>query len=107
MGMLADRVAIVTGGGQGIGRGVASALAKGGARVCVVGRTAEKIDTTVEMIRDAGGTALALARDVSNRDECRAVVDATVAAFGTVDILVNNAATNQPQRIEDITDQDF
>jgi len=108
MGRLDDRIAIVTGAGQGVGRGIALALAKEGATVIVVGRTLEKCLRTVEEIEALGATANALACDTSRRDQVNAVVAATVEEFGTIDILVNNAQvarTGVP--FEEVSDDDM
>lgn len=96
MGRLAGKVAIVTGAGQGVGRGIALALAKEGAVLVVVGRTLEKCIRTADEIAAAGGRAIALACDVSKREQVCAVVDRTIEAFGSIDILVNNAHASRP-----------
>ena len=92
---LAGKVAIVTGGGaagDGIGNGRAAAmlLARAGTRVMVVDRLADAAERTVTMIGEAGGTAAALAVDVTDEEQCRAMVDATVERFGRLDFLDNN-----------------
>ncbi|MBI2527393.1 MAG: glucose 1-dehydrogenase [Candidatus Rokubacteria bacterium] len=84
-------VAIVTGGGRGIGRAIARALAAAGARVVVTARTRSELDVTVEEIQSVGGEALAVAADVRRSTAVDAIVTATLDAFGTPDILVNNA----------------
>ena len=91
MGILDGRVALVTGAGQGVGEGIALALAAEGARVMAAGRTLAKVKSTAEKIARRGGTAQAVACDVKNEPDIRACVDATVDAFGGLDILVNNA----------------
>jgi NAD(P)-dependent dehydrogenase (short-subunit alcohol dehydrogenase family) len=88
---LNEQSAIVTGGGTGIGRGVALALGREGANVVVCGRRGEPLDETVAAIQDQGGTAVAVQADVSRPQDVARVVEATVKRFGTVDILVNNA----------------
>lgn len=88
---LAARVAIVTGAGQGLGKGIAAALADEGATVVLLGRTPQKvIDVSSELI-DNGRTALAIGCDVSDRAAVDGAVAATLAAFGHIDILINNA----------------
>jgi NAD(P)-dependent dehydrogenase (short-subunit alcohol dehydrogenase family) len=91
MGILDGKVALVTGAGQGVGEGIALALAAEGARVMATGRTLAKVEATAAEIRRRGGSAVARASDVKNERDIEACVQATIAAFGTVDILVNNA----------------
>jgi len=89
---LAGKVAIVTGGGRGVGRGIALALATEGARVVICGRTAASLVHVVEEVRDRGTDALEVVCDVSKPDDLANLVAQTVNQFGTIDILVNNAA---------------
>ena len=108
MGRLDGKVAIVTGSGQGVGRGIALALAAEGARVVVVGRTLSKCERTAAEIGAAGGTAMPLACNVTHRNEVDAVVAETVKAFGTVDILVNNVAQSRVGiSVENTSDDDI
>jgi NAD(P)-dependent dehydrogenase (short-subunit alcohol dehydrogenase family) len=105
---LAGKVAIVTGSGQGIGRAMVMRMAAAGAAVVVTGRDASKIDNVVKEITGSGGTAIGRAADVSQRAEVRELVDATVKAFGHVDILVNNAiARRRTRSFLDMTDEDW
>lgn len=89
---LKDKVALVTGGGSGIGAAIAEALVGEGARVIVTGRRANKLAETVAAIKSTGGTALALPADLSQEAEINRVVAESVTDFGPIDILVNNAA---------------
>lgn len=89
---LANRVAIITGAAQGIGRIYAEKFAEEGAAVVVADLNAEKAADVAEAITSAGGRAVATATDVSDRESVQSMVDTAVDAFGTVDILVNNAA---------------
>jgi NAD(P)-dependent dehydrogenase (short-subunit alcohol dehydrogenase family) len=88
---LEGKIAIVTGAGRAIGRGIAVAYAREGANVVVASRTKSTVDSTVSEIESEGGTALGVACDVGRRDDIFAVVSKTIDAFGTVSILVNNA----------------
>lgn len=90
---LHGRVALVTGAGQGVGQGIALALASEGVNVAVVGRTAAKLETTCAQLRELGVEAEPFTCDVSDTEAIPAVVDRVVATFGGLDILVNNAYT--------------
>jgi NAD(P)-dependent dehydrogenase (short-subunit alcohol dehydrogenase family) len=89
-------VAIVTGGGRGIGRAIAQALAAEGAAVAVAARSADQIRQTACLIGEAGGRALAVRADVTVRDDVDRLLAETEAAFGPVDLLVNNAGVFGP-----------
>lgn len=91
MGMLDGKVALVTGAGQGVGQGIALALAAEGAKVAVTGRTLGKVERTAELVAGRGGEALALACDVKDDADLARSVAQTVARFGGLNILVNNA----------------
>lgn len=91
MALLSGKVALVTGAARGIGRGEAKALAKEGAAVVVIDILADAAADTVREIESFGGRAMAVACDVSEQDQVRRAVAAAVEAFGSVDILVNNA----------------
>ena len=106
-GRLDGRVALVTGAGQGIGRGTALALAKEGASVALAGRTLAKCEAVAAEIANLGGTAVAIACDVGVREQVDAAVDATVRAFGGIDILVNNAQSSVQAKLEDTTEEDI
>lgn len=88
---LQGRGAIVTGGGTGIGAGVAGALAGQGAHVTICGRRQAPLDRTVSQIQGAGGRALAVQADVSQVEDVRGLVEAALASGHSLDILVNNA----------------
>jgi 3-hydroxybutyrate dehydrogenase len=85
------RVAVVTGGGRGIGRAIAVGLARAGFAVVVAARTQAQIDDAVAEIRRAGGTGIAAALDVTEATSVEAAVARTTATLGAVDVLVNNA----------------
>jgi 3-oxoacyl-[acyl-carrier protein] reductase len=89
---LKDKVAVVTGASQGIGRETALALAAAGAKVAAVARNEEKLAALVNEISSVGGTALAVKMDVADSEQVRAGFKQVVEKFGRLDILVNNAA---------------
>ena len=88
---LDGKVAIITGGARGIGRGIAGVLAEAGASVVLTARTQSDLDQAVAEIEAAGGRALALAGDVMKEGDNRRLIDTTLESFGRIDILVNNA----------------
>ncbi|MBI2886183.1 MAG: SDR family NAD(P)-dependent oxidoreductase [Chloroflexi bacterium] len=107
---LADKVALVTGSSRGLGKAMALTFAREGATVVVTGRTEEPhpriggtIGQTVEEIRAAGGTALAVRCDVGSEEDLQRLLDAALAEYGRVDILVHNAAALIPGGILDLT----
>lgn len=98
MARLDGKKAIVTGAGQGVGRGIALAFAREGASVAVMGRTVSKCDRVVDEIKSFGGTAISIACNVTRREDVDAAVARTVEAFGAIDILVNNVSESRPTR---------
>lgn len=108
MGKLDGKIAIVTGAGQGVGRGIALALAKEGAAVAVTEMNPDTCLKTTNEIKAAGNRALSITCDVRRRKQVQAAVAATVKEFGTVHILVNNAQAMRNQvLLEDTTDEDM
>ena len=95
--MLKDKVALITGAGQGIGQGIALALAKRGVKVAALGRTVAKCEDTCRLIAEQHGTeAIALACDVAVAEDLERAVAATIERFGGIHILVNNAVSTSP-----------
>jgi len=103
--MLKDKVALITGGGQGVGQGIALALAAQGAHVVVTGRTLEKCETTADLILARGVKALPLRCNVKSKEDLQSTVDATLKEFGRLDILVNNAQEVARGPLLDLTDE--
>jgi meso-butanediol dehydrogenase/(S,S)-butanediol dehydrogenase/diacetyl reductase len=97
------RVAIVTGGSQGIGRAVAERLAGEGARVAVVARHEDTVAETVHLLRAQGAEAAGIVADVADETETKRYVAETLQAFGRVDVLVNNAGTIEIASLLDTT----
>jgi len=89
---LSGKVAVVTGGGRGIGRAIALGLARSGASVVVSSRTQKEIEAVSEEAKKMGGKALAVVSDLTVNEQLENLVNATVKEFGKIDILVNNAA---------------
>ncbi len=89
-------MAIITGGGTGIGRGIALMFAHEGAKVVVCGRRIEPLDAVVSLIKQNGGQALSVVADVSSFEQISEMVKKTVETFGRIDILVNNAGVYIP-----------
>src|SRR5690242_15962062 len=106
-GRLQDRVAIVTGGGQGIGRGIARVFAAEGARVMIATRTEKHGRTAVDEITAAGGKAALSLVDIGELADAQRVVEETVAKFGRIDICVHNAASFLGGNVESYTESDM
>ena len=100
---LTGRVAIVTGGTRGIGRAIAEGFAGAGASVVVASRKADACRATEQAINEGGGTAFGVPTHMGDLDAIAALVDATVARFGGIDIVVNNAANGLSMPIEAVT----
>ncbi len=103
---LSGRTALVTGGGQGIGRGIALALADDGASVTITGRRAEALDHVLKEIEARGGVARATVGDVGVRADAERMVAETVDAFGRLDALVNNAQSSVQRMLAETSDDD-
>lgn len=103
---LRGKVALITGAGQGIGRGTALALAKEGADIAVVGRTLEKCELVAKEVEALGVVARAYRCDVAVRADVDTAVASVATDFGRIDILVNNAQSSVQRKLEDTTDAD-
>jgi NAD(P)-dependent dehydrogenase (short-subunit alcohol dehydrogenase family) len=107
---LTDKVAIMTGAGRGLGRVMALALAEAGADIVAAARTQVQIDETADMIRARGRRCVAVSTDVTRSTAVNAMIEATLAEFGRIDVLVNNAGGassgwNKP--VEALTDEQW
>jgi NAD(P)-dependent dehydrogenase (short-subunit alcohol dehydrogenase family) len=104
---LDGRTAFVTGGSSGIGRGIATALARAGAATVIIARGRDRIDETVRDLSDAGCRVAGVVGDLGTRDGIHALADAAVAPFGEPDILVNSAGINIRPPYPEITEADW
>jgi 3-oxoacyl-[acyl-carrier protein] reductase len=105
---LNGKVAIVTGGTKGIGRGIAEALVSEGADVCISARSRNEIDDTIRELRALNaGNATGIVADVCNYSQIKPLFELTVAEFGGLDILVNNAGIGLFQSVEEMSPEDF
>jgi len=104
---LSGKVALVTGGGTGIGRAIALAFAREGASVCVAGRRLEKLREVVVEIQKQGGAGLAMECDVTRAQEVARAVKGTVERFGRLNVLVNNAGVVHVSTVEGISEEEW
>lgn len=102
---LTGKVAIVTGGTQGIGKATAVLLAREGACVVIAARGRERLDAVAAEIRGAGGKVAAVSADVGKPADCERLVAEALKAFGRIDILVNNAGTSATGEFASVTDE--
>lgn len=104
---LAEQVALVTGGGTGIGRAFTSALANAGVRVCIASRSEQVLRRTADEWNSAAGAerVFPYAFDVREREQCEAVVRHCVERFGSLDVLVNNSGLAVPETVGEITNE--
>jgi 3-oxoacyl-[acyl-carrier protein] reductase len=108
MSQLDDKVAVITGGAQGIGRAIAELLAKRGAHVVIADINLEKAEATAQAIAaSTGRRAIAIKTNVIDSESTRAMVDRTIAELGHIDILINNAGTTRDNLIVRISDADW
>jgi NAD(P)-dependent dehydrogenase (short-subunit alcohol dehydrogenase family) len=104
---LFGKVAIVTGGNSGIGKGIALMFAEEGAKVCIVGRNEQRGAETVEMIRQLGAEGFFIKADVGSSEDMQMIVAKTVEKYGKLDIMVNNAAVIHQARLLNLKDEDW
>ena len=104
---LKDKVAIITGGGRGIGRAIAIAYAAEGARLVIAARSTEQLDIVAAEIIELGGEVLTVPTDLRIQTEVENLVQQTIEKFGRIDILVNNAGINPRGLFSDSTDEEW
>src|SRR5690349_19696878 len=105
MGRVSGKVVIVTGGATGIGRGISTMLAKEGASVVIAARNARRGTEAVEAIRADGGEAHFVQTDITQESDCKALVQETVAKYGKLTSLVNNAGIFPRAYLEETTEE--
>jgi len=109
--ILKNKVAVVTGSGQGIGKAIAIALAEEGAKVVVNNRSPESsggtAGETADIIRNDGGEALAIYGDVANIDVCEKLIKSAIDSWGTIDILVNNAGIHRSRMVWNMSEEEW
>ncbi len=104
---LSPKIALITGGGSGIGRAACLAFAQAGATVAVVGRTLSKCEAVAEEIRSAGGNAIAVSADVSRSDDVQRMIQTTVTQLGGLDVVFNNAGFNVFGTVTELSEADW
>ncbi len=105
--MLDGKTALITGAGSGVGQGIALALAAKGVNIAVAGRTLDKCKTSADLIRERGVKAIAIRCNVKSEADLKAALDATIAEFGQLDVLVNNAQEVKLGPLLSISDDEF
>jgi len=106
-GLLKEKTIIITGGGTGLGKSMATRFAELGANLVITSRRQDVIDNTAEKLRQNGGKVLAITCDVRDPEQVQSMVDQTVSELGSIDILLNNAAGNFISPTEDLSPNGF
>ena len=106
-GLLKDKTIVITGGGTGLGKSMATRFAELGANLVITSRRQDVIGNTAEELRQYGGKVLAITCDVRDPEQVQSMVDQTVSELGSIDILLNNAAGNFISPTEDLSPNGF
>ncbi|MFB9761437.1 SDR family oxidoreductase [Ectobacillus funiculus] len=101
--MMENKVVIITGGSEGLGKGTAKVFAEQGWNVVITARGKEKLERVAEELTTSKGKVLAIPADVSNAEQVQSMVQQTLREFGRIDVLINNAAIDYPASIEELT----
>tara|TARA_R110002126_G_scaffold67646_12_gene171257 strand:- start:1684 stop:2487 length:804 start_codon:yes stop_codon:yes gene_type:complete len=104
---LAGKTVLITGGAQGMGAAIGEYFAAQGAKVCLADVNLDGCEEVAERINAAGGEAISVVLDVTKRDQMTAAVQATVDAFGSINVMLNNAGINKPLMFLDVTEENF
>lgn len=104
---LKGKSGIVTGGGSGIGRAIATGVVQAGAEIVIVGRNRERLEKVAGEIRKFGGPVIPIQADVSRMEDIKSLVDRTIKEFGKIDFLFNNAGTIRRNPSEDFSEKDW
>jgi 7-alpha-hydroxysteroid dehydrogenase len=102
-----DKVAIITGTGRGVGKGIATTFAEAGAKIVGCARTQSELDKTIKELTDAGADAIGVIADVMKKDDLKRVADAAYDRYGRIDILVNNAGGQDFKAFLDLSEEEF
>ena len=103
---LKNKICIITGGSDGIGKAAAISLSNEGAKVAIIGRNEKKLNDAVnEIISITSGEVIGISADVSNENNVKGMVNSVVNKWGGIDILINNAGTSSATSLENITDE--
>ena len=104
---LKGKSVLITGGAQGMGAAIGERYAAEGAKICLGDINLEGCQQVAQRIRDNGGEAIGVSLDVTKRDQMKAAVDASVEAFGSLNVMLNNAGINKPMMFLDVTEENF
>ena len=102
-----NKTALITGSGQGVGRGIALALSERGANIALVGRTLSKVKSVADEIKDNGGLAIAIECDVKDKDSIKTAIDLTILEFSGINFLINNAQEVPLGNLLQVSDVEF